>query len=189
MGKQVLFYVFVLLLSCTSVHKKQNETLQTTDYNFVDKQNLKWKALNAYVGKYSKDTDLFKNVLVENQLKKIMGDDYNSYMNFVEAAGCGIFEKLDDIIYCDISLVHVGGYNSLFIIDTKEFEMYLFWLNGTVREKNYKIYGKRPIPETIKKIIEDDMNTGFDHVARFEFHKDSLLINVINPTANYNQLR
>lgn len=184
MKKQTLFYVLAFFLSCTTIQKKQNETLQATDYNFGVEQNLNWGLLNAYVGKYPKETDIFKNELVTNELKKILNDDYDAYLNFVESAGCGIVEKLDDIIYCDISMEHVGGHNSLFLIDTKEFEMYLFWLNGTVREKDYKIYGKRPIPILIKKIIVDDLNTGWGHVARFEFHYDSLLINVVNPKSN-----
>lgn len=179
MGKQVLFYVFVLLLSCTSVHKKQNETLKANEHNLVDEQNLTWKALNSYVGKYSKDTDFFKNDLVENQLKMILADDYEDYMKFVESAGCGVVEKIDNIIYGDVSMMHVGGCNSLFLIDTEERDMYIFWLTKTVREKDYQIYGKRPIPETVKKIIVDDMNTGWGHVATFVFHRDSLAINDI----------
>ncbi len=189
MKKQFLCIVIALLISCTPPEKKRNETFQSTDYNFVNEQDLNWKALNAYVGKYSKETDFFKNALVKSQLKKILNDDYNAYLDFFESAGYGIIEKVDNIIYGDISLEHIGGYNSMILINTVERKMYLFWLYGTVREKDYKIYGERPYPEAIKKIIEDDMNTGFDHVARFEFHKDSLLINVINPTANYNQLR
>lgn len=177
---QFFCYVFAFFMNCTPLEKKQNET----GYNFDNKQNLKWKKLNAFVGSYSKDTGFIDNEIVENQLKKIMGDDYNSYMRFVESAGSGIVEKLDDIIYCDISLEHIGGYNSLILINADERKMYLFWLNGTVREKEYKIYGKRPIPINVKKIIEDDMNTGWAHVAVFRFHSDSLEINAINPKSN-----
>ena len=171
---QFFCYVFAFFMNSTPLEKKQNET----GYNFDNKQNLKWRELDAFVGSYSKDTGFIDNELVENQLKKILGDDYNSYMRFVKSAGSGIVEKLDDIIYCDISLEHISGYNSLILINMKEREMYLFWMNGTVRDKNFKIYGKRPIPLQIKKIIEDDMNTGWGHVARFEFKNDSLLINL-----------
>lgn len=174
MKKQALFYVFAFLISCIPFQKKQNDD----GHNFVDEQNLNWRALNAYVGKYSKDTDFFKNELVKSQLKKILNDDYNAYLDFVESAGYGMIEKLDNIIYGDVSIMHVGGYNSLFFINLEERKMYLFWLNSTVIEKDYKIYGKRPIPDQIKKIIEDDMNMGFGHVARFDFYKDSLLINL-----------
>jgi hypothetical protein len=183
MKKQFLCYVIAFLMSCTPLPKKHNETLQANEHNLVDEQNLKWKALNAYVGKYSKDTDLFKNELIKDELKKILDDDYEEYMKFVRSAGYGI-EKIDNIICCDVSIMHVGGYNSLILINTEEREVYLFWLNSSVSEKDYKIYGKRPIPEAIKKIIVDDMNTGWGHVARFDFYNDSLLINVINPTAN-----
>jgi hypothetical protein len=65
MKKQALYYVLAFFMSCTPHQKKQNKTLQTNDFNFVVEQNLKWKALNSYVGKYSKDTDFFKNELVK----------------------------------------------------------------------------------------------------------------------------
>ncbi|KAF0238492.1 MAG: hypothetical protein FD181_995 [Prolixibacteraceae bacterium] len=184
MKKQGLFYVFVFLMSCTSLEKKQNETLKANEHNLVVEQNLKWKALKAYVGKYSKETNFFENELVKNELIKIMADDYNAYMRFVESAGCGIVEKLDDIIYCDISLEHVGGYNSMILINTVERKMYLFWLNGTVREKDYKIYGDRPYPKAIKDIIENDMNIGWGHVAESVFVEDGLEINLLNPKSN-----
>jgi len=184
MGKRALFYVLTFFLSCTSVQKKQNETLQTTDYNFVDEQNLNWKAVNAYVGKYSRETDFFENEIVKTELKKILDDDFNSYMKFVESAGCGIVEKLDEIIYCDVSMEHVGGYNSMILINTVERKMYLFWLNEVLWNKEYKIYGDRPYPKAIKNIIENDMNTGWGHVAEFDFVKDCLEINLLNPKSN-----
>lgn len=187
MGKRALFYVLTFFLSCTSVQKKQIETLHANDNNIVDEQNIKWRALNPYAGKYSRGTGFFENDLVKTELKKILNDDYNSYMKFVESAGYGMIEKVDGIIYCDISLEHVGGYNSMILTNTEEREMYLFWMNGTVQEKDYKIYGTRPIPTQVKKIIEDDMNTGWGHVAYFKFSNDSLEITVINPTANYHQ--
>jgi hypothetical protein len=184
MGKQALFYVLALFLSCSPPEKKQNETSQSTDYSFVVEQNLKWKALNAYVGKYSMDTDFFENELVKNELIKIMADDYKDYMKFVESAGYGMIEKVDNIIYCDISLEHAGGYNSLFFINTEEREMYLFWMNAAVHQKDYKIYGERPYPEAIKNIIENDMNTGWGHVAESVFVEDGLEINLLNPKSN-----
>ncbi|HCY77676.1 MAG TPA: hypothetical protein DHV28_17325 [Ignavibacteriales bacterium] len=192
--QKIIFHTILISISTLSifgqtVQKKQHETLQSNDVNIVDEQNLKWSELDAYVGKYSKDTGFFENDLVKTELKKILDDDFNAYMKFVETAGYGIIEKVDNIIYGDVSMMHVGGYNSLFLIDTKKREMYLFWMNGALRDKEYQIYGTRPIPETIKKIIEDDMNTGFGHVAKFYFKNDHLEINVINPTGNDIQRR
>lgn len=177
MKKQFFCCAFALIISCTQPQKKENETLKANEHNLVDEQIIKWRALNAYVGKYSKDTDFFENEFVKNELIKIMADDFKNYMKFVETAGYGIIEKVDNIIYCEVSMEHVGGFNSLLLIDTEKGQMYLFLLNGTVSEKDYKIYGKRPFPEAIKKIIENDMNTGWGHVAMSVWIKDSLLIN------------
>lgn len=192
--QKIIFHTILMSISTLSifgqtVQKKQHETLQSNDVNIVDEQNLKWSELDAYVGKYSKDTGFFENDLVKTELKKILDDDFNAYMKFVETAGSGIVEKLDDIFYCDISLEHIGGYNSLFLIDTEKREMYLFWMNAAVRQKYYKIYGERPYPEAIKNIIENDMNTGWGHFASFKFSNDCLEINVISPTANDNRKR
>lgn len=186
MKKQFLCIVIALLISCTPPEKKRNETLQSTDHNFVNEQDLNWKALNAYVGKYSKETDFFKNALVKTQLKKILNDDYEKYMKFVGSANYyGIIEKLDNIIYTEVSLMHVSGCNSLVFINANEPEVYLFWLKGSVRKKDYQIYGKLPIPEIVKKIIVDDMNSGWGHIAEFVYKKnDSLLISIINLESN-----
>lgn len=189
MKKQFFCCVFAFIISCTQPQKKQNETLKTIEHIVVDDQIIKWRELDAFVGSYSKDTVFFENDLVKTELKKILNDDYNGYLDFVESAGYGMIEKLDNIIYCDISLEHVGGYNSLFLIDTEKREMYLFWMNAAVRQKEYKIYGERPYPEAIKNIIENDMNTGWGHFASFKFSNDCLEINVINPTANDNRKR
>jgi hypothetical protein len=55
MKKHVLCYVLAsIIISCTPIQKQQNETLQANVYNLVDEQNLNWKALNPYAGKYSK---------------------------------------------------------------------------------------------------------------------------------------
>ena len=183
MKKQALYYVFALLISCTPIQKKQNETLKANEHNLVDEQNLKWRELEDFVGESSKEADIFKNDLVKNELKKILVDDYEEYMKFVRSAGYGI-EKIDNIICCDVSIMHVGGYNSLILINTEEREVYLFWLKSSVSDKDYKIYGKRPIPEAIKKIIVDDMNSGWAHVAVFKFHSDTLEITLINPKSN-----
>ena len=189
MKKQFLCFVFAIFMSCTPHQKKQNKTLQTNDFNFVVEQNLKWKALNSYVGKYSKDTDFFKNKLVRFELKKILDNDYEDYMEFVESAGYGIIDKVDDIIYTEVSVMHVNGYNSLLFINTKELEMHLFWMNGSIGDNENKIYGKKPIPERVKKIILDDLNTGWGHVAEFDFVENGLEINLLNPTANDNRKR
>lgn len=135
-----------------------------------------WNGLKKYVGTYSKETDFFKNEIVQKELKRILGKDYKSYREFVSYAGCGEIEYQYGLIYGDVSQLHIGGYNSIFFINIHEKKMYLFWLTGSVIEWQYKIYGNRPIPVNVLNIISENMNTGWGHVASFRVDKDSIFM-------------
>ena len=84
----------------------------------------------------------------------------------------------DGVLYADLSQLHVGGYSSLVFVDINHHKMYLFWLKGTVSDKDYRIYGDRPIPETVSRVIEKELNTSWGHVAEFKVTGDNVIISL-----------
>ncbi len=143
-------------------------------------QTTSWNDLKKYIGTYSKQTDFFRNPLIKNELKKILGEDYKSYQSFVSSAGCGEVEFKYGLIYGDVSQESVGGYNSLFFINIKSEKIYLFWLTERVWDKKYKIYGDKPTPANVLNLITEDMNIGWGHVATFKAEGDSINIHLNN---------
>ena len=137
-----------------------------------------WNGLKKYIGTYSKNTDFFKNQIIKTEFKKILSNDYKNYQDFLYLAGCGEIEFKYGLMYGDVSQLHVGGYSSLFFINIKEKKMYLFWLTGTVGDKQFKIYGDKPTPANVLNLIEEEMNTSWGHVAKFKVKGDSIDIHL-----------
>jgi hypothetical protein len=127
----------------------------------IQAQTSNWDSLKIYIGAYSKSTDFFKKPIVKNEMKRILGNDYKSYQAFFSQAGCGEVEFKYGLIYGDVSQEHVGGYSSLFFANTTSKKMDLFWLQRTVGDKLYKIYGDKPIPANVLNIVIEEMNTGW----------------------------
>lgn len=113
---------------------------------------------------------------VRDGLKGILGKDYKAYLEFLAFSGCGPIESTADLLSVDLSQLHVGGYDSILFVNIVSKDVHLFWLNGTVGEKNYKIYGRHPVPSEIMKMIVDNMNSGWGHVANFTAVGDSIAI-------------
>jgi hypothetical protein len=128
------------------------------------------------VGTYPSHNDFLKNKLVNNELKSILKGEYSSYLEFLDLAGCGAIELKEGILVSDNSQLYVGGYSSIILIDLANKKTYLFWLKSDVGEKDVQIYGERPIPTSIIKIIEDSMNSTWGHIASFKFSADSIQI-------------
>jgi len=141
-------------------------------------QTSTWDSLKKYIGTYSKDTNFFQNSIIKNEMKRILGNDYKNYQSFFSLAGCGEIEFQYGLMYGDVSQEHVGGYNSIFFVNIKDKKMYLFWLQRTVGDKQYKIYGDKPIPADVLNLIEKEMNIGWGHVATFKVKSDSIDIHL-----------
>jgi len=142
----------------------------------LDTNSANWNKLMNYIGAYSKKTDFFTNPIIKAELQRILGPDLKSYYEFIELSGCGEISYKYGLIYGEVSQDHVGGYSSLFLVNAKEKKMYLFWLKKMVRDKDYKIYGDKPIPANVLNIIEQEMNIGWGHVAIFKIIDDSINI-------------
>jgi hypothetical protein len=171
------FFIPILLAGC---QLKQSETLsspQQIDTIDTGVYTGDWSTLNSYLkSDYLKGTDFFKNPIVVNELKRILVNDYESFCKHVLYSDLIYMNKQDNLIYLEVIQLHSGGYDSMIFIDIQKRKFTLFWLPGTVSAKTNKIYGERPIPENILKIIVNNMNEGWGHVAKFSVDSDSLKI-------------
>jgi hypothetical protein len=175
----IYLLAILVLTSCGLKQSDSSANSNRIDSLKIDKaQSNDWLTLKKYIGTFPKETDFFKNPIVTNELKRILGSDYKLYLDHVSQSGCGSMISKDNLIVGDISQLHVGGYGSIVFIDIANKKMYLFWLSSTVSDKIYKIYGDKPIPNTILRLIVDNMNEGWGHVAHFTVDSDSVKIEI-----------
>jgi hypothetical protein len=169
----------ILLIGCQ--FRKSDIKISPSQTESINKDKVpsgNWVSLKKYIGTFPKNTDFFKNPIIVNELKRILGADYKSYCDHVTLSGCGAMMSQDNLIYGDVSQLHVGGYGSEIFIDLQKRKIYLFWLPGMVRDKKYKIYGDKPIPQNILKLFVDNMNEGWGHVVNFSIESDSIKIDL-----------
>ena len=105
--------------------------------------------LAQYVGTYPCSNGLLKQPVLLDTLKKTLGPDYDAYREHMQLSGCGAIERRDGFLFLDVSQLHVGGYSSLIFVRLSDGELFVFWLKSTVADKQWQLYGPRPIPETI----------------------------------------
>jgi hypothetical protein len=179
MIKAYIFLAIILLMGCTTndskkVVDKPNVPAAKDTSMLHNTKTSNWTDLKRYVGTYSKDTNFFQNPVIKTELKRILSTDWKSYQKHFALSGCGEIEYKYGLMYGDISQLHVGGFSSLFFVDVEDKKMYLFWLDGTVGGKDYKIYGDKPIPASVLNLIAQEMNIGWGHVANFVVKSDSI---------------
>lgn len=134
--------------------------------------------LSQHVGEYPCSNGITSSRVFRSALKSTLKLDYQSYLEFLQFAGCGQIEKHDDYLLMDLSQEHVGGYGSLVFVHIPDNKVHLFWLKERVWDKKWQIYGERPIPPPILRLIEANMNEGWGHVATFTFEGEQLQIDL-----------
>lgn len=132
--------------------------------------------LVRYVGTYPCSNGLLETRALLKALRSVLGPDYVAYRDHLSLSGCGAIERRDGFLLMDVSQLHVGGYSSLLFVNPSDGALYLFWLNASVAEKQWRIYGPRPVPEAVMQAIEADMNESWGHVARFRARGETLEI-------------
>jgi hypothetical protein len=135
--------------------------------------------IGKYVGTYPCSNGILKDTVLLHALQNILGNDFGAYEQHMRASGCGAIERRDGFVMMDVSQLHVGGYSSLIFIRLSDGEPFLFWLKSTVAEKRWQIYGQRPIPESVTRNIEIEMNQVWGHVAKFKMHDETLDIEMV----------
>ena len=132
--------------------------------------------LSRHIGEYPCGNGILDAPVLRGVLRELLQDDYPSYLQHVAASGCGAIERRGSFLLMDVSQLHVGGYDSMIFVHPETGQIYLFWLQGQVAERRFKIYGKRPLPADVSMAIVDDMNSGWSHVAQFSWVDQNLRI-------------
>jgi hypothetical protein len=91
--------------------------------------------------------------------KETLRSDYQAYRQHIAFSGCGPLELRDGYIFADVSQLHVGGYTSFIFIHSNDATTYVFWLKGTVRDKEWELYGPKPVPDAVLHTVEAELNT------------------------------
>jgi hypothetical protein len=130
--------------------------------------------IEKYVGTYPCGNGILKDATLLHSLQNILRNDYAAYKQHMRASGCGAIERRDGFVMMDVSQLHVGGYSSLIFIRLSDGAPFLFWLKSTVAEKRWQMYGRKPIPESVLRNIEIEMNQAWGHVAKFKMRGEML---------------
>ena len=132
--------------------------------------------IGTHVGEYPCSTGLLESPVLLAALKAAIGDDYEAYRKHMGFSGCGMIEKRDSLFKLDVSQLHVGGYGSIIFINSETKAVHVYWLRARVWDKNYRIYGPRPVPGAVMEWIVESMNVEWGHVATFSAKGEELAI-------------
>lgn len=174
----MLFVSLNFFLFCRPASVSGTEKMVTPMQEADLKVIKELKEIKNWVGRNPQKSGFFETPVIIQSLKKILTKDYQSYLNHVSLSGCGSIQEYGGFICIDVSQLHVGGYSSVIVVDLANENMFLFWLDGTVHSKVFKIYGKQPIPRQALEIFSRIMNDSWGHVAHFKIEGDSLKIDL-----------
>lgn len=132
--------------------------------------------LERYVGTYPCRNGLLKDPVLLDALRSVLGNDYAAYKDHMKFSGCGAIEQRADLLLLDVSQLHVGGYSSLILVRPSDGKLFLFWLKSTVAEKQWQLYGERPIPGSVSQAVQTELNTTWGRVAHFTMRDENLAI-------------
>jgi hypothetical protein len=130
--------------------------------------------LSKHIGEYPCRSGLLDDAVLQRALREVLADDYGAFLEHMRISGCGAVAWRGSSLLLDISELHVGGYTSFIMVNPQSAGIWVFWLPGTVKEQNWKLYGQRPIPTEISKVIVDELNSIWGHVASFSWREGVL---------------
>lgn len=157
MRKTAIITILLLAVAASAVGQQQHTrpVLRST------------RDLANYVGTYPCNNGLLDQRVLLDALRKVLGADYAAYREHMQVSGCSALRKFDGFLFVDVSQSGVGGYTSYLYVRLSDGAVFLFWLNSPVSEKHCKFYGARPIPDTVSRSVESELNEGWGHVAYF----------------------
>jgi hypothetical protein len=132
-------------------------------------------SLSSHVGEYPCQTGLLGASVLQTALLSVLSADYGAFLEHMQFSGCGAVAWRGPLLLMDVSQEHVGGYTSLIMVNPKTSKVWLFWLPGTVSDKHWKLYGPQPVPDEVSKLVVDELNSVWGHVASFSWRDGGLV--------------
>ncbi len=131
-------------------------------------------ALPRYVGTYPCANGVIIAPVVQEALKRALGADFTAYQKHIGLASCGPVEREGQFIVMDESRMGVAGHTSYIFVRLPDEAVYVFWLKSLLTERNYQVYGPRPVPKEVMDSIVRRMNEGWGRAAQFTARGDKL---------------
>lgn len=138
-------------------------------------------SLPRYVGTYPCTNGIIVAPVLQNAIRRVMGQDYAAYQAHLGLASCGPIEREGPFIVMDESRIGVAGYTSYIFVRLPEETVHVFWLKSLVTEKAYQIYGPRPVPAEVMSSIVRRLNEGWGKAATFSASGEKLAIEIKKP--------
>ncbi|MEI8284672.1 MAG: hypothetical protein WCG52_06730 [bacterium] len=144
---------------------------------------LKSKVIESFddaksqVGKYpTNDGPFLKSPCLVKEFKRILGDDYDDYVNrFLSTCATYQIKSKGNAVYVEKSEAHVGVFGMSFILlDLKTNRMQLVWLRSGWEEHDTRTYGDMPLTDEAKNMILETYKESWGHVVEASFDKDLL---------------
>jgi hypothetical protein len=132
-------------------------------------------SLARHVGEYPCSTGLLGAPVLQSAIRSVLAGDYGAYLEHINQSGCGPVAWRGAWLLLDVSQLHVGGYTSFILVNPTTTEVWVFWLQGRVAEKRWKVYGHQPVPSGVSKIIVDELNLTWGHVVSFSWGESGLV--------------
>lgn len=132
--------------------------------------------ISRFLGTYPCENDLLDSPALKTAFKRTLGTDYREYLKHISLSGCGLLKMRDQYVFADVSQLHVGGYTSYIFVRPSDGIMYVFWLKSTVSEKQWALYGSKPVPDIVLHTVEAELNEAWGHVAHFKIVGQNLEI-------------
>jgi hypothetical protein len=150
---------------------------------------LEAKAIKSFedaksqVGKHpTNDGPFLKSPCLIKEFKRILGTDYDDYVNrFLNTCATYQIKSKGNTVCVEKSQAHVGVFGMSFILlDLKTNRMQLVWLRSGWEKHDIKTYGDMPLADDSKDLILNSYKESWSHVVEASFEKDLLRLKKAN---------
>ena len=165
--KWITFLLFLLNFGASA------ETLDCLEAKAVKS----FEDAKSQVGKYpTNDGPFLKSPCLVKEFKRILGDDYDDYVNrFLSTCATYQIKSKGNTVCVEKSEAHVGVFGMSFILlDLKTNRMQLVWLRSGWEEHDIKTFGDLPLADEAKSLILETYDASWSHVVDASFEKDEL---------------
>lgn len=140
--------------------------------------------LPAHLGEYPCRNGLLESPVLRTALQDVLANEYEDYLEYVRRSGCSPIAKRGSWILLDVSQVYhrEGGGTSFILVDPQSARVYVLWLPWHYNLREAKVYGPRPVPRDLSRIIVDELNSSRGDGESFSWRDGAVQLGPRNVT-------